>query len=280
MAGAASGFARAVEIDPWHPAGPKALTVAADANGDITSAIGAAREAVARNPGDGASWTNLAILCAETGNRTCQAEATERAAARASFLRSELVNAAFSYEAMGMTGEADDAYRRSLLSQRLTAFAVDWPRAVSIGSRTLDEAGALVDLNRLLARWAVGEPIDPEEFADPSTRAFAHAMRGEQAQAEAWLNRAIDERPEDVPTWEAVVVLRDAWGLPIDRELRIAEAVRGGPFPPRTVPVAVPSLTFDIGSFRAYPRDQLVTGAVRLSVTDPAYPWVLAETLP
>jgi len=281
VAHAAERFSRAVAIDPWHPGGPKALTVAADAAGDASTALAAARMAVERNPGDGPSWTNLAVLCAAAGDRACQLEATERAGARASFLRAELANAAVSYESLGMTAEADDAYRRSLLSQRLTAFGLDWPRRVRIGAGEIeDQAGGLAELNRLLAWWDVGEPIDPTALTDPATRALAHAMRGERSDAEAWLARAIATRREDLPTWDIVIVLRDAWGLPVDRELRIAEVARGGPFPPRVAPAVSPSLTYDIGSFRAYPGDGLVRDAVRLIVTDPAYPWVLAETLP
>ena len=40
-----------------------------------------------------------------------------------------------------------------------------------------------------------------------------------------------------------------------------------------------PRLTYDIGSFRAFPADGLVAAAHRLR-TDPVYPWALEATLP
>jgi tetratricopeptide (TPR) repeat protein len=277
---AAERFARSVEIDPWHPGGPKALAVAADAAGDAAAALEAAEIATQLNPGDGPSWVNLALLCAAAGDRECQAMATERAVATASFLRAELVNAALSYEALGRAEAADDAYRRSLLSQRLTALASDWPRPVRIGEGGVeDQTGGQVDLNLLLAWWHAGERVDPTRIADPATRALAHAMLGERTDAETWLARAIDERPDEIPTWETAIVLRDHWGLPVDRELRIDAVVRGNPFPPRDPSHELPRLTFDIASFRAYPRDQLVRTAFRFR-PDPGYPWALQETLP
>jgi O-antigen ligase/tetratricopeptide (TPR) repeat protein len=271
---------RSVAIDPWHPGGAKALAVAADGAGRTELARDAAETAVERNPGDAASWTNIALLCGQLADRDCQARASERAVATAPFLRSELVNAAFSYESLGLAEEADDAYRRSLLSQRLTSLATDWPRTIEIGNATLDEDfGALFEFNRLLGWWAMDEPVDPETIADPGTRALAHAMRGERHEGEEWLARAIDEQPGDVVVWELAVVLRDHWGLAVEREMAIASIVRGSGFPSLEPNPATRALTFDIGSFRAYPRDGLVGAAERLR-TDPAYPWALTETLP
>lgn len=280
LAVAAERFARAEAIDPWHPAGPKALAVAADAIGDAGTARRAAEAAVARNPGDGASWTNLALLCAAAGDQACQARATERAVATAAFFGEELINSAFGYEALERPDDADDAYRRALLSQRLTALATDWPRRVPIGDEPLEDvAGPQVEFNRLLAWWAMDEPIDARAIADPATRALAHAMRGERGEAAAWLDRAIEADPEGIPTWDVAIVLRTAWGEPVDRELRIAEAVRGASFPAPDRPVTLPGLTYDIASFRAYPADELVAAAVRLGTTPP-FPWILRETLP
>jgi O-antigen ligase/tetratricopeptide (TPR) repeat protein len=271
---------RSVEIDPWHPAGPKSLAVAADGAGRDADAREAAEMAVELNPGDAPSWVNLAITCAEAGDLACQAEATERAVAKAGFLEPELLNAALSYDSLGMAAQADDAYRRSLLSQRLTAFALDWPRDMPIGDATLDEdPGAALEFNRLLAWWAMGEPIDAASITDPATRALAHAMRDERGEAEEWLDRAIDTAPDSIVTWDVAVVVRDRWGLPVDDELAIASVVRGAPFPPRRSPVTVPSLVFDIGSFRAYPADGFVGHAQRLG-TDPPYPWILQRSLP
>jgi tetratricopeptide (TPR) repeat protein len=269
---------RSVEIDPWHPAGPKSLAVAADGAGRDADARRAAADAVELNPGDAPSWVNLAITCAEAGDRACQVDATARAVAKAGFLEAELVNAALSYESLEMAAAADDAYRRSLLSQRLTAFAVGWPRVVPIGAATVDEEATL-EFNRLLAWWAMGEPIDAASIADPATRALAHAMRDERAEAEEWLERAIDVAPDSIVTWDVVVVVRDHWGLPVDDELAIASVVRGSSFPPRDAPVTVPSQVFDIASFRTYPADGFVGHAQRLG-TSPPYPWILQETLP
>ena len=223
---------RAVDIDPWHPAGSKALAVAADHAGMTDVALLAAEAATERNPGDAPSWVNLALLCAREGDAACQERATERAVATAGFFEADLLNAAVSYEALGRADEADDAYRRALLSHPLTGFASDWPRDVAIDGSTLeDDFGALLEFNRLLAWWAMGEPIDAAAIADPATRALAHAMRDERDDAEAWLARAIDASPESIVAWDLAVVLHDHWGLPIDRDLAIAEAVRGRSFP-------------------------------------------------
>lgn len=276
----ADWFERAVAIDPWHPANAKSLAVAADAAGDAELARRAAETAVARNPGDAASWTNLALVCAELGDMECQADASERVTATAGVLTPELANAAFSYEAIGMHAEADDAYRRSLLSQRLTALATEWPRRIPIGDANLaEDLGSIVEYNRLVAWWAMGEPIDAESIRDPAVRAMAHGMRGDREEAEAWIARAIESQPADPVTWEVTIVLRDHWGEPIERELEIARAVRGGPFPERATAPPVPRVIADIGSFRSYPRDGLVMAAQRLRPAM-AYPWALEAALP
>jgi O-antigen ligase/tetratricopeptide (TPR) repeat protein len=278
----ASLLERSVEIDPWHPAGPKALAVAAERAGRDDLGREAAESAVepGHNPGDAPSWVNIAILCEEVGDADCQARAVERAVATAGYFEAELLNAALGYEALGMADKADEAYRRSLLSQRLTAFAVNWRRDVAIGDATLeDDFGALLEFNRLLGWWAMDEPIDAASIADPATRALAHAMRDERSEAEEWLQRAIDTAPDGIVTWDVGIVLRDHWGLPIDDELAIAEVVRGAPFPSRDAPISVPIQTYDIATFRTYPADGFVSGAQRLG-TSPPYPWILERTLP
>jgi tetratricopeptide (TPR) repeat protein len=275
-------FERSVEIDPWHPTGPKSLAVAAERAGRIDLGRDAAESAVepGHNPGDAPSWVNLAIMCEEIGDAECQGRATRRAVATAGFFEAELLNAAISYEDLGAADEADAAYRRSLLSQRLTAFARDWERDVPIGDARLeDDVGALLEFNRLVAWWAMDEPIDAASIADPATRALAHGMRGERSEAEEWLERAISTAPDSIVTWDVAIVLRDHWGLPIDDELAIAEVVRGGPFPDRDAPASVPGQIFDIATFRTYPADGFVSAAQRLG-TSPPYPWVLQETLP
>jgi tetratricopeptide (TPR) repeat protein len=277
---AADWLERASTVDPWHPGPPKALAVAADAAGRPDLARQAAERAVARNPGDGQSWTNLALICAGAGDASCEREATERAVATAAFLEFELVNAALSFESLGDRDEADDAYRRSLLSQRLTALATDWPRRVTIGDVEQDEdLGALSELNLLLARWEMDEPIRPEAINDAAVRALAHAMRGEEGLADQWLERAIDGDPTGTLAWDLAVVLRDHWGRSVDREARIAAVVRGTGFPPRSVEPRIPTVWYDLASFRAYPADGLVLGAERLAMRVP-FPWALQQTLP
>lgn len=276
----ADWLAQAAVVDPWHPGPPKALAVAADAAGRPELARWAAETAVARNSGDGQSWTNLALVCADAGDTACQRRAGERAVATAAFLELELVNAALSFEALGDEQEADDAYRRSLLSQRLTGLATDWPRRVAIGDAQLDEdLGALFELNLLLARREMDEPIRPDSVADAAVRALAHAMRGEQALADEWLERAIADDPAGTLAWDLAVVLRDHWGRSVDRELRIAAAVRGDAFPARLVEPRTPTRWYDLASFRGYPADGLVLGAERLALRVP-FPWALQQTLP
>ncbi len=270
----------ATSLDRWHPAPPKALAVVADATGETEIARRAAVLAVELNPGDGASWTNLAVLCGGLDDPDCRAEAAARAAATASFLGRELANAAVAFEALDRPEAADDAYRRSLLSQRLTAFAIDWPRRVPIGAATLDEGfGVLFELNRVLAWWDAGESIEPGAVTDPAVRALVHAMRGERDAARPLLEEAIAARPHDPVPWQIAIVLRDHWGEPIDDELRAWEALTDRPFPDRDELPDLPARTDDIASFRVYPGDALVGGAERLE-TDPIWPWVLAETLP
>ncbi len=277
---AAEMLERSIAIDAWHPAGPKALAVAAERAGLDATARGAAETALERNPGDAPSWVNLAILCEQEDDDDCQAEAAERAVATAGFFEAELLNAAFSHESLGTPDAADDAYLRSLLSQRLTVFAGGWPRDLDIGDVTLEEAsGAVLEFNRLLAWWAMGEPIDAASIADPATRALAHAMRDERTEAEGWLERAIETAPDSIVTWDVVIVVRDHWGLPVDEELAIAGVVRGRAFPEPDDPVGLPSRTFDIAAFRTYPSDGFVSGARRLG-TSPPYPWILQRTLP
>jgi tetratricopeptide (TPR) repeat protein len=276
---AVAWFERSAAIDPWHPTTPKALAVVADAAGDPALARQAAETAVARNPGDGASWLNLSFACATLADDDCRAEALRRTVATASLGSPEMANAALGYEAMGRTDEADDAFRRAVLSQRLTTLAIDWPRRVPIGPGDIDGVGPDAELNRLLGHWAMNEPIDPSALSDPRARAVAHAMLGEEAEADSQLERAIDAAPDEPLTWELAVVLRSHWGRSTTGELRIAEAVRGGPFPPREVSDAMPTITWDIASFRGWPMDGLALEANR--VRPPLnFPWALETVLP
>ena len=74
-----AAFRHASTLDPWNPAGPKALAVAADRLGLTADARAAAEEAVRLSPGDGPSWINLALLCREQGDRACARHAADRA---------------------------------------------------------------------------------------------------------------------------------------------------------------------------------------------------------
>lgn len=271
---------RAVEIDPWHPAGPRALAVAADAAGRADLALDAAERATRLNPGDATAWTNLMLLCEASGNLDCARHAADRAVAKARYLAPELLNAAMVLDRLGETDAADAGYRLSLLTQPATSFLVDWPRTVAIGDgRIPDVTDPSWQLNLLLARRAADEPIEPDEFADPAVRALAHAAIGERDEAERWLARALNEAPDDIRAHDIGVILRDAWGEPIEDAVRVASVLRGGPFPDPGLRAEVPRAVFDIASFRGYPRDGFVTSAVRVA-TRPPYPWTLQQLLP
>lgn len=273
-------LSRAVEVDPWHPAGPAALAVAADGAGEAEIARRAAEAATRLNPGDAAAWTNLSLLCRDADDRSCQVHAAGRAAATARHGRAELLNSAASLEDAGEPDAADRAYRLSLLSQAQTSFVLAWPRTVRIGDGAIaDYTDASWQLHRLLALHAMDEPIEPAEFADDAVRALAHAAVGERAAAESHLAAAIESAPATIATWDVAIVLRDAWGESVEDERRIASVVRGRPFPQRDLEVDVATQSFDIGSFRASPRDGLVGDAIR-PISMPPYPWVLAALLP
>ena len=278
-AGSATWLARAVEIDRWHPAGPRALAVAADAGGRPALALGAAEQATLLNPGDATAWTNLALLCAAEGDDDCARHAAERATATARYLAPELLNAAVVFERLGERDAADEAYRRSLLTQPATSFVVDWPRGIDIGDgRIADVTDPSWQLNLLLARHSTGELINPDNYADPAIRALAYAANGDRNAAERWLQRGLAQSPDDIRTPDIAVILRDAWGEPIEQSIRIAEVVRGRPFPDRD-PGAGPPSVRDVGSLRTYPGDGFVTSATRMT-TRPAFPWALQLILP
>jgi hypothetical protein len=183
---------------------------------------------------------------------------------------------------MEMPDAADDAYRRSLLSQRLTVFGEPWPRRVTVADEQLgEEVGDLDDLNRVLAWWAFDEPIDPAILDDPTARALAHAILDEREEAEGWVATALEQRPEDPVAWQVATVLYGHWG---DAEAarhyqRVGEVVSGRPYPDREAVPEVPALTNDLATFRAYPRDEMIGAAARLLIRPPM-PWVLEQTLP
>jgi hypothetical protein len=89
---ATAWLVRSAQLDPWHPATPKALAVAADSAGQDDLARSAAGRAVELNAGDAPSWTNLAILCQRADDAACARRASDRAVATASLGGSELIN--------------------------------------------------------------------------------------------------------------------------------------------------------------------------------------------
>ena len=132
---------RAVDLDPWHPTGPKALAVAADWNGDLQTARGAAARAVELNAGDGASWTNLAIVCLQLADAPCAQAAAGHAVDEASLPGRELINAALVYERLGLPAQADRAYRLSLLTNYWTGLTTPWPRHLALDRANLPAQG-------------------------------------------------------------------------------------------------------------------------------------------
>jgi O-antigen ligase/tetratricopeptide (TPR) repeat protein len=277
---ASSLLSTSVELDPWHPAGPKALTVAADAAGDEALALSAAHRAVELYPGDGASWANLAILCQRVGEDACAHSAADHAVAAATLFGREPINAAVVYEAIDERQAADDAYRLSLLINRLTSLATEWPRPVPLGDATVAEFDAqALALNRVLAAAARGEPMDPAEVADPAVRAFAAAIRDDRNGAEAALAEAIATEPETLTTWEMVLVLRRHWGEPLEDALVVYAAVAGRAAPGFDATPGVSGLNYDIATFRAFPLDGFLRDAQHL-ITPRVWPWAMDAMLP
>ena len=277
---ATARFQHAAAVDPWDPAAPKALAVAAAAADHLGTARAAAERAVRANPGDGASWTNLALACMNLRDRACAEQALERTVARAAFATPQLANAAFAYEALGMHAAADDAFRRSLLAARTTAVAIDWPRDVTLADFHLSEAvEANTELNRVVAMHVLGEPVSPDAIDDEVARALAHALAGDRAEAEAAIGRAIASDPGRTLTWEVAVVMAEHSGEPTDRLVRIGELVRNGRFPAPDDIRRTPRESLDLATFRGVPLDGLLPDADRIRTTPP-FPWMLLELLP
>jgi Flp pilus assembly protein TadD len=268
---------RARALNPWQPTGPKALTVAADRAGLPAAARTAAARAVQLNPGDGPSWTNLALLCAAEGDRQCARNAADRAVRAASAAGTELANAALIYQWLGDEAAADRSYRYSLLTNHWTGMTVPWPRPVSVGDGRASELGVdAAELGLLIARRLNDEPIVIDDYVGPVPRALAHAMRGDREGAAAEIERAKRLAPASATTWEVAALLARHYGDDPTPLIRIGDAVRGG-----TAGTARPRpafLIFDIASFRAYPADGLVRAAERL-LPDTPWPWVLEPLL-
>ncbi len=273
---AVQAFRRAEALDPWHPTAPKSLAVAAERAGDPGVALAAARRAADLNPGDGSAWTNVALLCLGAGEDACAREAADQAVARAATGR-ELINAALTYEALGYPAAADRAYRLSALSNFWTTLTYPWPRAVEITGDELSELGETGELNLVIARGVLGQPVEPTAYRGLYPRILAFALRGEWAAADAEVERAIRVARGTSHTWDlAALLVRHRGGDPA-RELRIGLVARGVPL---TVAAAsAPRLTFDIATFRAYPADEMVSSAERLLPQVP-WPWILLPYLP
>jgi O-antigen ligase len=271
-------FGEAVALDPWHPSGPKSLSLAADMAGDDVTARQAAERATELNTGDGPSWTNLAILCLEDGDHACASRAAHQAVDYASLFGNELANAALVLDRLGETDAADAAYRLSLLTNVGTSFVVPWPRSVDVGTALPVEIGVTAgETNLAVARRALGLPIDPSRYQDAAARALAAAMAGDRPAAELALERARDVDREIATTWDVELLLRTHWSEPVDRVRAIDTALRGKAITDQ--PPEVDGLTYDIASFRIYPRDGLVGPAVRL-ITRRPWPWFLEPLLP
>jgi O-antigen ligase/Tfp pilus assembly protein PilF len=269
---------RAVALDPWHPSGPKSVAVAADRTGNPQLAADAARRAVELNPGDGQSWTNLAVVCMAAEDAACAREAADRAVEAAAAPGRELANAAVVYAWLGDREAADRTYRLSLLTNYWTALTLPWPRPVEVGDGRAAEIGAATaDLNLLIGRSTLGEPIDPADYPSIYARLLAHAMVGDREAAEAEVRRAIAAAPGSATTWELAALVHRHYGRDVSYELAVSNVARG---------VALGGggsgggrATYDIATFRAYPADGLVRDAVRL-VPDTPWPWVLERLLP
>ncbi len=273
-----ASFTQAVTLDPWHPSGPKSLAVAAEMNGDLATSRSAAQRAVELSAGDSPSWTNLAIVCLEMGDRDCASTAARQAVETASLGEYELANAALVYERLGDIAQADDAYRRSLLTSLATGLTLPWPRKIDVGTTIPAEVDAATgELNLVIGRATMGQPITPSDYDQTLPRALAYAIVGDRVKAQQAIDQAIADDRESTTAWDLDLVLRAHWGEPIEHVQAVDEVLRGGPMS-RARP-EVGGLTFDIASFRMYPRDGLVSSAVRL-LGDQPWPWILDRLLP
>jgi O-antigen ligase len=271
-----ASFRRAIALDPWDPAGPKALVVAADRLGLGEEARAAAKEAVRLSPGDGPSWTNLAILCRAQGDRDCARDAADHAVAEATPQGGELVNAAAIYDWLGDVAAADRAYRLSMLTTYLTGLTEPWPRPITIGDGQASELSAdAEERNLLIARRLTGEPIRVDDYRSAMARALAAAMIGDQATAEDEVRRGLAHDTSSTAMWEVAALLGRHYGTDDGRLERVADATRGQP--PLDLS-RTPSLIYDIATFRAYPADGLVSDALRLH-SDQPWPWLLEPLL-
>jgi tetratricopeptide (TPR) repeat protein len=267
-------LALAVRLNSWHPMGPKTLALAADRNADADLALASAAQAVKLNPGDGDSWTNLAILCLDAGDFACARHAADRSVAASA----APINAAVVYDRLGDSASADKAYRLSLLTNLWTGLTRPWPRQVPIGEERVGTlAGEQAELNLLIARRLEGEDLAADTYQSSLVRALALAMTGDRLAAQAALTEAIAGEPASPLTWQISALLQHHWGEDDVQALRMIDVTSGVRPVPATAAGGV-GLTRDIASFRAYPGDGLVLGAERLTPTT-RWPWVLDPLL-
>jgi len=271
-------LALAVMLDPLQPAGAKALAVAADWNRSPALARRNAQIAVELNPGDGASWTNLSLLCLADNDRECALDAADHALRTSGQTPIAMANAALVYTAFNEPAKADAAYRASLLAAWQTSLLLPWPRTVPLGDQPDAEHGStLAQLNLLVARRVQAEPLRPAAYASASIRALAYAMAGDVPAARGSMASAMKEAPADQFTWDLIALVRHHWGEDDSSALQMGAVVRGGSLASR--PPGLPSLTNDIAALRNYPADALVSGAQRL-LADKPWPWALDPLLP
>jgi hypothetical protein len=229
------------------------------------------------SPGDGDSWTNLAVLCAAAGDEACSRLAAQRAVETATLAGEQLANAALVLDGLGDRVAADDAYRLSLLTNPWTGLALRWPRPIAVREGGVPELGAdAVELNLLIARRVTGERVDPTDYRPGLVRALASAMLGDRTTAEAETRRAIATAPGSLAAWETAALLARHYGEDPSYAMKISDVLRG--HPQAAGPPVAAALTYDIATFRAYPADELVSAAHRLLAAE-GWPWVLESLL-
>lgn len=262
-------------LDPWNPAAPKSLAITSDAAGQEAEAIAAAERATSLNPGDGDSWTNLALLCLRAGDHSCAADAVERAAASASD-GTQILNVAIAYDALGDQHLADLEYVLATRQSRDVALLYRWPRPIPDADLASSSRGSPdAQLNVALARIATGLPVDASGFSDPAVQALVLAANGDRAAAESRLAEAMRTRKDELLTWDIAAALERHWREDATHAIDVANALRGGP--PATP--ELPRLTWDVAAFRSYPLDGLLVGAQHLVGAQP-WPWSLEQVLP
>jgi O-antigen ligase/tetratricopeptide (TPR) repeat protein len=271
-AAATASYRLSETLDPWNPATPKSLAITSDAAGHDAEAIAAAERATNLNPGDGQSWTNLALLCLRAGDRSCAARAVERAAATGSG-GAQILNVAIAYDALGDQRLADLEYVLATRQSRDVSLLYRWPRPIPGADLSSSSRGSPdAQLNVALARIAAGLPVEATGFSDPAVQALILAVNGSRSDAESRLAEAERTRKDELLTWDIAAALERHWGVDATHAIGVANALRGGA---PSVP-ELPRLTWDVAAFRSYPLDGLLLDAQHLVATQP-WPWSLEQ---